>query len=210
MSVESRYEAVVAVRQALGAAAAGLNEAFEPGELAFLAVTSKAELPIRDRLAWRVAQDLGEAFVVTREWRRADLAILAGSNVVAQVEAKALYSFDVLREAGRRKYLGYLRADRAKMQALAPSDRYLLSVITDVRGEIRPELKRHVVKYAPGIMTAASSYGADAVRSLATARWLEDVKTEFGETTVIHLDGGQVWGLDVNVDVFLTGPLEEG
>lgn len=210
MPLESQHESVMAVRQVLGAAVAGLTDAFEPGELAFLAVTSKAELPLRDRLAWRLAQDLGEAYVVTREWRRADLAILAGSNVVAQVEAKALYSFDVLREAGRQKYLAYLHADAAKMQALAMSDRFLLSIVTDVRGEIRPELRRHVVKYASGITKAASLHGSDEVSSMAKERWLKELDQSFGvSTAVTHLDGGIVWGLDVRVDVFLTGPLSE-
>ncbi|MBA0125529.1 hypothetical protein H0B56_08250 [Haloechinothrix sp. YIM 98757] len=212
-AVESQHEPATAVRRALGVAVAGLTDAFEPGELAFLAVTSKAELPIRDRLAWCLAQDLGEAFIVTREWRRADLAILAGSNVVAQVEAKALYSFDVLREAGRQKYLGYLRADAVKMQALAAlatSDRFLLSIVTDVRGEIRPELMRHVVKYTPGITKAASLYGSDEVRSMAKERWPKGLDQSFGvSTAVTHLDGGVVWGLDVGVDVFLIGPLSE-
>ena len=64
------------VHDGLSAAVAGLATAFEAGELAFLAATSKPELPIRDRVAWQLSRSLGADYVVSREWRRADIAVL--------------------------------------------------------------------------------------------------------------------------------------
>ena len=184
-----------------------VGSVFEPDELAFLASTSKAELPIRDRLAWTLQQALGEAFTVSREWRRADLVVLAGDEVCAQVEAKALYAFDVLRPTNRQSYLDRLVADSAKMAALAASDRYLLSIITDVRGDMPTELNSHVVKYSAGI-AAAIKAGGDSVRSVARERWLEGLTDTFGcDTAEVQINAGSVWGLDVSVDLFLTGPL---
>ncbi len=180
---------------------------FQPDELAFLAATSKVELPIRDRLAWALQRALGADFTVSREWRRADLAVLENDGVVAQLEAKALYAFNVLQPANRLAYLNRLVADAVKMAALAASDRYLLSMLVDVRGDIRPEHTAHVVKYSSGISAGVRSAG-DTVRPGARDRWLAELAATFDSTTVeVQIDAGQVWDLDVSVDLFLTGPL---
>ncbi|KRF44612.1 hypothetical protein ASH01_11510 [Terrabacter sp. Soil811] len=196
------------MRASVGAAVNSLAGAFEDGELAFLAATSKPELPIRDRVAWHASRSLGDEYVVSREWRRADIAILRGSDVVTQIEAKAMYSFDVLQQGGRQAYLKRMIADAVKMSALARSDRYLLSTVTDVRGNISESIRKYVVKYSPLIARAAGTHGSDAVQHLSRQRWSRDLEDTFGgETAVTHVEGGRVWGLEVSVDVFLTGPL---
>lgn len=198
------------VRSSVRAAVEGLAAAFEDGELAFLAATSKPELPIRDRMAWHVSRRLGDEYVVSREWRRADIAILRGRDVVTQIEAKAMYSFDVLQQRGRQAYLDRMIADAVKMSALARSDRYLLSTVTDVRGKISEHVQQYVVKYSPMIARAAAAHGSDAVQHLGRERWLRDLEATFGGATVVtHVEGGLVWELEVSVDVFLTGPLTD-
>ena len=195
------------VHRALSESLSGIGGSFQPDELAFLAATSKVELPIRDRLAWTLQRTLGEEFAVAREWRRADLAVLAGDGVVAQLEAKALYSFNVLQPANRKAYLDRLVADAAKMAALASSDRYLLSMLVDVRGQIRPDLSSHVVKYSSGIAAGIKASG-DTVRSAASDLWLSELAGTFDSPTErMQVNGGRVWDLDVSVDLFLTGPL---
>lgn len=195
------------VHRALSESLSGIGSSFQPHELAFLAATSKVELPIRDRLAWTLQRTLGEEFTVAREWRRADLAVLADDGVVAQLEAKALYSFNVLQPANRKAYLDRLAADAAKMAALAASDRYLLSMLVDVRGEIRPDLNSHVVKYSSGIAAGIKASG-DTVRADASDLWLSELAGTFDSPTEeVQVDGGRVWDLDVSVDLFLTGPL---
>jgi hypothetical protein len=200
------------VAGALRTSVDALAHAFRPGELAYLAATSKAELPIRDRLAWLLHGALGDDFVVSREWRRADLAVLVNDVVIAQIEAKALYTFDILKEvrAGwpQTGYLGRLKHDAEKMTALAQSDRWLLSLITDVRGFIPQHLARHVVKYSSGITTAILVPGEE-LRDSTQHLWVEALNRAFGCecTTSLRVDGGSIWDLDVSVDICLTGPL---
>src|SRR3954447_11031963 len=76
---------------------ARLGRRFERDELAFLALTSKIELPIRDRLAYSLYQRLDEC-LVAREWKRVDLAVLSddGKTPVMLLEAKALFTFDLI------------------------------------------------------------------------------------------------------------------
>lgn len=208
-----------AVRAALRTSLVALDGAFEADELAFLAATSKVELPVRDRLAWSLHRTLGNRFVVAREWRRSDLAVLTlpdapddgedtigGTDVVALVEAKALYAFDVLSNTNRQRYLERLSADADKMGAWTPSDRYLLSLIVDVRGDIDPAHADRVVKYATGITRAVASHG-EKVRAVALEQWLEELSAFGCETDVAQLDAGWVWDLEVSVDACLTGPL---
>jgi hypothetical protein len=202
-----------AVHAALTAALASVGDAFEPDELAFLAATSKVELPIRDRLAWAIHRALEDRFHVAREWRRADLAVLDGDRLVAQLEAKALYSFNVLQPTNCRAYLDRLTADAAKMSALAElsgapgASQFVLSMLIDVRGDIPPELRRHVVKYASGIRAGIKA-NTDGVRSVANDKWRQELHKAFEATTLeVSVDAGRVWDLDVTVDLYLSGPL---
>lgn len=51
------------------------NELYEH-ELAYLAMTSKVELPLRDKLAYILHKNVAANFFVAREWDRIDVAIL--------------------------------------------------------------------------------------------------------------------------------------
>ena len=84
-----------------------LNELFQENELAYLSSHCKNELQIRDRIAWKLHQEItkkyGGLYVVRREWApeeknksRVDLAILemkadkkSVQNVIAMIEFKA-------------------------------------------------------------------------------------------------------------------------
>ena len=113
---------------------------FERGELAYLAVTSKVEFPVRDRFAWELHRRLEDrSLLVAREWRRADLAVVREGDALVVIEGTALYAFDVLREPGLHKYRAKVTGDLAKAAALAPhADAYALVLCTHVLGEIAP------------------------------------------------------------------------
>ncbi len=103
----------------LEAAAASID----PGELAYLALTSKIERPLQDRLAWLLHIRL-PGWVVSREWRAIDIAILSAGaeSPLVLLEAKAMYSFDVAWEhrAGAATYPRLMQQDIAKARALDP------------------------------------------------------------------------------------------
>lgn len=188
----------------------GTSSAFAQDELAYLALTSKAEQPLRDRIAWNLQATLGEAYIVSREWRRADIAVLQGDVALIQVEAKALYTFDVLSAVSRAKFLARLTADGLKMAALAPdSAAFLLALITHVDGPIEPHLRKHVVKYSNGIRAALTKQGGDAsaVRSKARRSWEAELAQFTSPWHRFDIEGGQQWGLRVDIDAYLVGPL---
>jgi hypothetical protein len=123
---------------ALEGALSSVGGAFAQNELAYLALTSKAELPVRDRVAWNLQMTLGKPFVVSREWRRADIAVLLGDVPLVQVEAKALYAFDVLSGQSRGKFLAKLTDDGLKMASLVPGGSAFLPGIDHARRGIDP------------------------------------------------------------------------
>jgi hypothetical protein len=57
-----------------------LENEFYEDELAYLAITSKVELPIRDKLAYILHKNIDKHLFVAREWNRIDLAILDDYN----------------------------------------------------------------------------------------------------------------------------------
>src|SRR5690606_19761454 len=92
---------VASLRSALGS--------YGQSELAYLALTSKPERSIVDRLAYHLHLALGnERWVVGREVQiglraRADVALLENGVLRIAVEAKAMTSADCLRTNGNRR-----------------------------------------------------------------------------------------------------------
>ena len=95
------------VKERLQSLLENLDDLFQDNELAYLSSHCKNELQIRDRIAWRLHQDItkkyGDLYVVRREWApeeknksRVDLAILemkadkkSVQKVIALIEFKA-------------------------------------------------------------------------------------------------------------------------
>lgn len=188
----------------LMAALASVEHEFGPNELAYLALTCKIELPIRDRLAFMLHRRYqGSHYLVAREWKRVDLAVLDGEAYPAYlVELKAMYTFDAAADAGR--YAKMTVADEGKAFALARADTqvYSLLLATHVHGVV-PERLFDVVKYAAGINTSVRRHqSADHVRERAIA---EVAKEHDGRILVNHkeLIAGSAFGLDVSVFCWL-------
>lgn len=86
---------------------------FRPGELAYLALTSKPELAIRDRLAFQLHEKLKQnGFSVSREYsledhKRADIAVLPGKDskrpAIGLIELKVSSFFNLDNEAHPKK-----------------------------------------------------------------------------------------------------------
>jgi hypothetical protein len=180
---------------------------FERGELAYLAVTSKVEFPVRDRFAWELHRRLEDrSLLVAREWKRADMAVVREGDAIVVIESTALYAFDVLREPGLHKYRAKVTSDLAKAATLARhADAYALVLCTHVLGEIAPELRRWVVKYSSGIIGAAKSHGPAGQE--AARQSLGDELSQLGPSDCREMPSGSVWGLDVIVDAWLVGPI---
>src|SRR5262245_20896226 len=120
---------------------------FAPNELAYLALTGKVENNVRDRVAWELNLKL-EDRVVARESRRRDLVVLERAldwSPVALLEAKALYSFDLVWKA--EFFVDLVRKDIDKARDERWKDKlaevFVLLIITHVDDD--PKAPPHVV-----------------------------------------------------------------
>ncbi len=196
--------------QQLTAALGSLGNEFKPNELAYLATTMKIEGPIRDRLAFRLHQELSrEDHIVSREWRRIDLAVLdTKCEPRCLVELKAMYTFDAFKNL--RKFVTATSEDERKARKLAKGAAvYSLLLATHLGDSIPPHLcgpdLRGPVKYWHH-QNAAINFHGDAARLLsqATARVDENLKeARRSVVSANSVDGGEAFGLKVAVHYWL-------
>ena len=183
-----------------------LGAEFRDDELAYLALTSKIEKPIVDRLAYSLHRD-NKCACIAREWtngnyRRGDLAVILNGVPKLILEAKAMYSFDMFANDAKKKYPERVNNDAEKMQNFKPDgqiERLAMILLTDTNA--CPDKKyRGIVKYIDGLNKPKKS--CDELRCA--------VERNF-ECLPIHSSGcicaGRAFDLDVTVHYWLFGPL---
>jgi len=177
----------------------------DPAECAFLALTSKFELPFRDRLAFAlatVAEPRGEW--IAREWKRCDLAWLSDSGPRLLVELKACYTFDLVVQPD--VFFAYLRSDLLKARSLAGSGPACFAILlaTHPREQIPPRLF-DTIKYASGVNSAIRLAGsADRVRTRAVAE-AEGRLGAFSNVKSFRLELGSYLGIGVEILGWILG-----
>ncbi|UVF22756.1 hypothetical protein HPT29_027425 (plasmid) [Microvirga terrae] len=173
---------------------------FHPHELAYLAATCKIEFPIRDKLAFYLHRELAPSgLIVAREWSHIDLAIvLSTGQPAAFLEAKAMYTFDALKNPSH--FTSATSADEKKAKALAGPDTAVYSLLLATHLDqpvLAPNLK--VVKYSAGINRALQTHQTgDKVRAKA----IEAIGQELAHRHVVktgEISGGTAFGIGVSV-----------
>ena len=195
--------------QILLAALSDARSFFATDELAYLALTSKIELPFRDRLAFRLHKDFAahEEVVVSREWDRVDLAVLRGAQPKVLIELKAMYSFDMQGKGAPTNFPKLVAKDVEKLQNISarysaePPAIFTLLLVTHPHSAPLAGLDR-VIKYASGIRsrTPGDVLSIDAL-----------VQGNFNSHSVAdsgYVSGGTAFGIEVTLYYWLFGPYE--
>lgn len=190
-----------------------LPDRFLPGTLGYLTATSKVEGPVRDALATYFYEHLGSEWPVAREWTdRRDLAILHRGEPMMELEAKALYGFDVLQQWHRRDYLLGWRGHAGDVLGMAETIKssgtaYLLSIVTHPMSAIPTELQA-VIKYGDkGHNSTLAGLGNGERLYAAAQRWGTDLGYWGEVTDVVSHELGDVYGVPFRLDLHLVGPL---
>jgi len=183
-------------------------------ELAYLAVTSKPELPFRDRLAYELHKTMKDTHLVAREWcreeshNRADIAILSkpDTTLKAVIELKAWSLFAIEKhKSDVGEQLKSAAQTWVSVKRLRPQ-LYWLLVATRLESwqDSGPAGQLDaVVKYADGWRDAFAKYrSADAIYQTAR-HTLESCVTGWDMRAERQVPGGRVFGLDVSLDVWL-------
>lgn len=199
-------EPLRAITDAIGRSTAGLPDNY----LAYLALTSKPELQIRDVLAWSLYQELTPDFVVAREWTpsggpgggRTDLAIVTpdGSPVVL-LEAKSFMTFDAVIARNLDRYLTYLEKDRDKARTISSDAALILLLISaHVADGVPPHLDR-VVKYRSAINRSLRVRTATDLANEAH-RTIVNRLRKFGSVEAIPLGHGKAFDVPCEINAY--------
>lgn len=192
---------------ALGAAC----RSFAPGELAYLALTSKPEHAVRDRMAWVLHTGM-PGCVTAREWgpgggrARSDLAVLdeISHEPLAILEMKAAYTFDFARESQRSAgaYLRCVADDLDKAHAAGVERTRIFALLLLTHPASAPVQPTAVVKY--GAEIARSLVGRSAAELAVVAR--ENAARglrAMGTVTDGAIPLGRAFGIDVSLNYLL-------
>lgn len=197
------------VDKALSVALTRTEKSFSENELAYLIVTSKIELPFRDRLAFNLHQQ-SQDWRVAREWKRIDLAILTPcGNPVALLEAKAMYMFDPLLTGSHYMTLTINDEQKALKSAQPDTQVYSLLLSAHLHSEIGKDLIG-VTKYSTTHNRFVKRHGsAETIRELARAKIREELK---GRTLIAHnsFSAGKAFGIEASLDYWLIKHSREG
>lgn len=187
-----------------------LNKHFKENELAYLALTSKIELPIRDKFAFRLHTELSpQGLLISREWERSDIAIIKNGKPIALFEFKAMYTFDGTKDVNG--FPNLMIKDVKKIQKMATSDTKLYSILlaTHPLKEIDESLSG-VVKYANGVNKAFSRYKT-AEKILETCN--SNIEGFFGSKTIKvtrgNINAGECFGIKVKIPFWIIGPFNK-
>lgn len=175
---------------------------FQKDELAFLALTTKIELPLRDRWAYLLYKKLkSENFIVSREWKRMDLAILKNEIPEALIQLKAMYTFNAALDAENiNGYAKYTLDDEKKATRFASKDTatYSVLLVTHPSAIISSKLSG-IVKYHTGINKALRKFGCPKEVAVEAKRNINNKFKNRNVTASGELPGGKAFGVGVSV-----------
>lgn len=177
---------------------------FRENELAYLSMTGKNELLIRDRIAYELYSKYSN-YIISREYNpsgvksRIDLAILENGKIKDIIELKSVYTFD---SADMRNYINAINKDFNKNSELVIDgvNQYEIIIATHIK-EVPNEEFKDCVKYYRLIKKYLNNieYSNILVEDLDYI-----IKKEFSEEKYeirkFKVTAGQSFG--VNVDVW--------
>ncbi len=169
---------------------------FKTNELAYLALTSKIEQPLRDRWAFVLHRKLQKDIIVSREWLRTDIALITNQEPIALIELKAMYTFDATSAKSLSSFVQDMEKDESKAKNLASKSVEIYTILLATHPKsIIPIRFEQIVKYAPGINNAIRKFkDADSVREVA----INEVNDKFVGKNVIasgNINGGKAFNV---------------
>lgn len=178
--------------------------------LAYLALTSKPELQLRDVLAWSLYQELTPNFVVAREWTpsgrtgggRIDLAILTPErSPIVLLEVRSFMTFDAVRRNNLERYLGYLEKDRDKARRISSDTAVILLLLSVHVTEFVPSYLDRVIKYRLAINRSLRTRTATELADEAHQEIMNNLR-KFGSVEAIPLGHGKAFAVHCELTAY--------
>lgn len=196
---------------------------FAENELAYLSAHGKNEMQIRDKIAWKLHNEItrkyGNQFVVRREWapkgsgrNKVDLAVLElDSALTSVVNTIALIEFKAQSIARKEKwYIDEFKRDVEKMRRLAQSNTDLYFVFIENLQDRKADEYKSILGFAAYQTQNVSYYTEPDYLSAIESHWNEfqsaiDESIVIPEPKVICI--GEAYGYKQYISPLLMGPL---
>jgi hypothetical protein len=193
-----------------------VHQCFQPNELAYLAVTSKVENPLRDQIAFALHARFNDQYLVHREWKdpnnkKADIAITDTDNKVqCLIECKA--------HSAPTYEKGYSQLALRDLQKMYNSsdestELYFLFFLNHVHSA-QPILDRfqYAIKYWKLLNNALQKFDftADMTEHIA-GHWsqhMKDIGLNAQKSRSFRIKGGAYYNMKVYVHAHLYGPVK--
>ena len=170
-------------------------------ELAYLALTSKVERPVQDKWAFLLHRELQPKYLVAREWKRLDIAILNKETPKALIELSAVYTFDVFSKS--KRIIQKLEKDEEKSKKLFPKCKNIYTVLLMTHPYSRFPKALTSLKYRKGVN---ASYNKGKMRensepTEAKDKMVEKLKQKVKGRIITDgkLEAGEAFGIKTSI-----------
>jgi hypothetical protein len=186
-----------------------IQDEFAKDELAYLAVTSKIENPLRDKIAFALHKSLNQDYLICREWQRVkgnrtDLAIIEGK----ENEPKLLIEFKARSVPGYSStYTDHLLSDLKKMAKVADDSTALYCIFFNTCIEKRIDSKFiKAVKYLNRINNRINE--EKTIQEMIDEYWVEYLKgLPKNKYKKIEIQAGDYYKTPVSIITYIYGPI---
>ena len=181
-----------------------IKDLFGKDELAYLSLTSKNELVIRDRIAYKLHIELKNS-IVAREYSvkginsRMDLVILENYSIRDIIELKSMYTFDAV--DGLDKFIDSVNRDFDKNSSLKNNNTSQFAIIIATHPkEIPSEKYKDFIKYYNSIKRYMKKVSNDEV---LIDKMDDKIRSNFTndkyEVRSIIVNAGNAFEVDVDI-----------
>ena len=189
-----------------------LSSSFNKDEIAYLALTSKIENPIRDKIAYIFHSELCKGDLISREWdtgtnKRVDLAILDKDS-----QPKCLIEFKA--HSSLKKEEGYKDCVKNELNKLAnvpgqDAELYYIFLCNLPHSKIDNKYS-NTVKYYKSINSYLKNKNSlKEIKDDLKISWDYYTEKKNKNTEIISIKGGVYYGIKVTIQAFIYGPFNK-
>ena len=188
----------------------------DPDDLAYLFATGKSELEIRNQIALYMHRNRSDNQVISREWKRHDLAVLENGNPQLIIEGKSWIHADAANPRklynGEKSILHGLQKDLKKIKATSKKytqvNGYISIILftVDVTVKTKKEMKNMSIKYDDAHFKAINLKKI-AFDGTGGKEALSEFLKKYGAIKRYPLDVGEYMGCKVAADFFILKPV---
>lgn len=179
-------------------------KSFLPNELAYLSLTRKNELPVRDRLAYKIFR-ANPHLVSSREYRYIDLALFRNAKsleMTCMIEVKSWYTFDLTDQL--EKVVQAAKIDFAKERNVgmlnehANAKQYAIIIATHPKQPVSRKYSG-VVKYLDRLNRMTRSNGLADIPKICNRNVRQVYAEPAYRVEQVSCSAGTAFGCDVDV-----------